>query len=104
MAAAGGIVAIVEVRAPRTARTGGRALASAGTYDRAMAGPDPHLLEVGTKVEVRSGFDHSWQPGFVVDDASPSGYVLRRQLDDALLPEIPHDRVRRERKRETWWV
>jgi hypothetical protein len=69
-----------------------------------MSSPRSAQLEVGAKVEVRSGFDHSWQPGFVVEELTETGYVLCRQLDGSVLPEMPHDRVRRERKRETWWV
>jgi hypothetical protein len=56
------------------------------------------------RVEVRSGFDETWQQGFVVEEATASGYRLRRDLDGAVLPELPRDRVRRERRRETWWV
>lgn len=59
---------------------------------------------MGTRVEVRSGFDGSWQRGFVVEDVTADGYVLRRDSDGSILPELPRDRVRRERKRETWWV
>jgi hypothetical protein len=25
-------------------------------------------------------------------------------MDGAVLPDIPHERVRRHRKRSTWWV
>lgn len=69
-----------------------------------MARNDPPLVEVGAKVEVRSGFDQTWQPGFVVDEITDRGYLLCREVDGSVLPELPHDRVRRERKRETWWV
>jgi hypothetical protein len=69
-----------------------------------MATADAPSLEVGAKVEVASGFDGSWQRGFVIAEVTESGYVLRREVDGSTLPELPTDRVRRERKRETWWV
>ena len=82
------------------------------TYDRAMAdtgapegtttlGPS---LPTGTHVEVQSTLDGTWQAGFVVDEVTPAGYRLRREMDDAVLPELPHQRVRRRRTRSTWWV
>ena len=61
-------------------------------------------VRAGTRVEVQSGFDGSWQRGFVVEDATDDGYVLRRESDGSTLPELPRERVRRERRRETWWV
>jgi hypothetical protein len=61
-------------------------------------------LRAGTRVEVRSGFDDQWQRGFVIDEVTEAGYRLRRDTDGALLPEIPHDRIRRERRRQTWWI
>jgi hypothetical protein len=67
----------------------------------APAGPS---LPVDTHVEARSGLDDSWQPGFVVAEVTARGYRLRREMDGALLPEVPHERVRRRRKRSTWWV
>jgi hypothetical protein len=66
--------------------------------------PSRAPLRSGTHVEVQSGLDGSWQRGFVVDSVSADGYVLRRESDDALLPAIPKDRVRRPRSRQTWWV
>lgn len=66
-----------------------------------MTGPD---LPAGTHVEVRSEFDGSWQPGFVVDEVTDRGYRLRRESDHAVLPELPQERVRRRRTRSTWWV
>ena len=65
------------------------------------AGPS---LPVGTHVEALSGFDESWQTGFVVEEVTSIGYLLRRESDGALLPELPHERVRRRRRRSTWWV
>jgi hypothetical protein len=61
-------------------------------------------LPVGTHVEVHSGFDGDWQPGFVVQEITATGYRLRREMDGAVLPELPHEQVRKRRKRSTWWV
>ncbi len=69
-----------------------------------MAADAAPSLAPGTKVEVRSGFDDAWQGGFVVDAVTAAGYRLRRDVDGAVLPELPHERVRRERRRETWWI
>lgn len=69
-----------------------------------MAAETAPSLAPGTRVEVRSGFDGAWQGGFVVDAVTDTGYVLRRDSDGSLLPELHHDRVRRERRRETWWI
>jgi len=80
------------------------------TYDQAMAdfgepeGVTGPSLTVGMQVEVRSGLDGSWQGGFVVDEVTPTGYRLRREMDGAVLPDLPHERVRRRRRRSTWWV
>lgn len=65
------------------------------------AGPS---LAVGTHVEARSGFDGSWQPGFVVQEVTDRGYRLLRESDGTVLPELPHEQVRRRRTRSTWWV
>ena len=69
-----------------------------------MAEPLPSRLEEGARVEVRSRFDDSWQQGFVVHTTTEGGYLLCRDSDGSVLPELPDDRVRRERRRETWWV
>jgi hypothetical protein len=62
-------------------------------------------LRPGTAVEVRSRFDGSWAPGFEVADVDAAGYIIRRHSDGSLLPvPLPLDDVRRERRRETWWV
>jgi hypothetical protein len=66
-----------------------------------VAGPS---LPVGTHVEVRSSFDESWQEGFVVQEVTDTGYRLLREMDGAVLPDLPHERVRRRRKRSTWWL
>jgi len=61
-------------------------------------------LEVGTAVEVRTGFDRSWAKGFVVVEVTDFGYRLRRESDASLLPVVfPADDVRRERKSSMWW-
>jgi len=106
-------------RSVGTVRGDGLTLVAAGgiaptlpTYDRAMADTESPpasaaatpSLTPGTHVEVQSGLDGSWQPGFVVDEVTATGYRLRREMDDALLPDLPHERVRRRRKRSTWWV
>lgn len=61
-------------------------------------------LPLGTRVEVRTGFDGSWSSGFVVEAHTPDGYRLRRRSDDEVLPvELPAEAVRRERKNSMWW-
>jgi len=67
----------------------------------AAAGPS---LPLGTHVEVQNGLDGSWQTGFVVEEVTDTGYRLRREMDGVLLPDLPHQRIRRRRKRSTWWV
>jgi len=82
------------------------------TYHQAMADTGaPEGLTVvgpslapGTHVEVQSGLDGSWQEGFVVEEVTDSGYRLRREMDDVVLPDLLHERVRRRRTRSTWWV
>ena len=69
--------------------------------DVTVAGPS---LPAGTHVEVRSTLDGTWQNGFVVEEVTETGYRLLRQMDGAILPDLPHERVRRRRKRSTWWV
>jgi hypothetical protein len=61
-------------------------------------------LSAGTHVEAQSSLDDTWQDGFVVEEVTEIGYLLRRESDGAVLPELPHERVRRRRKRSTWWV
>ncbi len=60
----------------------------------------------GTRVEVRSSFDGTWVAGFeVADGDADEGYRVRRLSDGEVLPvRLPADAVRRERRRETWWV
>jgi hypothetical protein len=77
-------------------------MADLGAPDsQTVAGPS---LPVGTHVEVRSSLDESWQEGFVVQEVTDTGYRLLREMDGAVLPDLPHERVRRRRKRSTWWL
>jgi hypothetical protein len=77
-------------------------MADLGAPETSTVAGEP--LPVGTHVEARSGFDGSWQAGFVVEAVTDDGYRLRREMDGAVLPDLPHDQVRRRRKRSTWWV
>lgn len=62
-------------------------------------------LAIGTKVEVRAGFDGSWSPGFMVEEVAEQGYRLRRRSDGEVLPAaIATSDVRRERKTSMWWI
>jgi hypothetical protein len=67
--------------------------------------PRPARLRAGTKVEVRNRFDGAWTRGFEVVEAVREGYRLARLSDGSVLPvTFAADEVRRERRRETWWV
>lgn len=72
-----------------------------GATGERISGP---TLAAGTQVEVQSAYDDSWQTGFVIEEVTEIGYLLRRESDDTVLPELPHERVRRKRTRSTWWV
>ncbi|MCC7077845.1 MAG: hypothetical protein IT198_12025 [Acidimicrobiia bacterium] len=67
-------------------------------------------MKAGTKVEVRSQFDHAWASGFVVEETIGEGeavvaYRVRRLSDGMVLPrEFPREEVRRERKGGMWWA
>ena len=62
-------------------------------------------LKPGTPVEVRSRFDSSWTNGFEIAELADWGYRLRRISDGEVLPyEFDPDDVRREKRREMWWV
>lgn len=62
-------------------------------------------LEPGARVEVLNNFDGRWSRGFVVSEATESGYIVTRVSDGALLPEFGADEVRPERKRrDMWWM
>lgn len=68
-------------------------------------GTERPRLPVGTKVEVRTGFDGSWATGFAVEVVTDHGYRIRRRSDDEVLPtEFRPAAVRRERKSSMWWV
>ncbi len=67
-------------------------------------GTGPHRLSSGTRIEVRTGFDRSWAPGFEVAAVADHGYLVRRRSDGETLPvAISFDDVRRERKNSMWW-
>jgi hypothetical protein len=76
-------------------------MADVGTPEGAVSGPS---LPAGTHVEVQDGLDGSWHGGFVVEEVTETGYRLCREMDGAVLPELPHERDRRRRTRSTWWV
>ena len=63
------------------------------------------VLEPGTRIEVRDGFEGQWHKGFLVDAVGPDGYEVRRTSDDTLLPApLPRSAVRRERRGSMWWM
>ena len=63
-----------------------------------------HLLSVGTKVEVRTGFDGNWTNGFAVAELVDDAYRIRRRSDNTVLPSsFAADQVRRERRNSMWW-
>lgn len=54
-------------------------------------------LGPGTRVEVRSGYGHSWATGFEVADVDGEGYLVRRVSDGQVLPEaFDPKEIRRE--------
>jgi hypothetical protein len=59
-------------------------------------------LHPGCQVEVRNPFLATWAAGFQVAMRTPTGYIVRRNFDQALLPETFYDhevrRVTRARK------
>jgi hypothetical protein len=67
---------------------------------------DVPTMRAGTRVEVRSSFEGSWVSGFEVVATDDDGQLrLRRVSDGEELPApFAPDAVRRERRRETWWV
>jgi hypothetical protein len=73
-----------------------------------MADPEAkgdRVLEPGTRVEVRDGFEGLWHKGYVVHALEPDGYAIRRTSDDTLLPRrLPREAVRRERRNSMWWI
>jgi hypothetical protein len=71
---------------------------------------DRHMVDQGSRVEVRTRFDHRWSTGFEIDavlaaDEGPR-YRIRRRSDDSVLPsDFGPDEVRAERKgRSMWWI
>ena len=64
------------------------------------------VIDAGTRVEVRTGFDRAWAKGFEVLAAAAEGYRLRRLSDGRELPHtFPADDVRRERRdANMWWI
>lgn len=67
--------------------------------------PGERVLEAGTKIEVRDGFEGHWNRGFVVEAVSDAGYRVRRTSDDTVLPRtFPAAAVRRERRNSMWWI
>lgn len=63
------------------------------------------VLEPGTKVEVRDGFEGQWHRGFAVEAVTEAGYLVRRTSDDSVLPTaLPRATVRRERRNSMWWI
>ena len=67
---------------------------------------DVPAMRPGTRVEVQSSFDGSWVNGFEVVATDEDGSLrLRRLSDGEVLPaSFEPKSVRRERKRQTWWV
>jgi hypothetical protein len=66
----------------------------------------PDRLAPGTRVEVRTRFDGHWARGFAVASVTDDGYRVTRESDGRELPtEFSHQdvRLRKERKRGTWW-
>lgn len=59
--------------------------------------------ESGTRVEVRSRFDHTWKRGFEIDTVVAGGYLLRRLSDGATLPAcFSEEDLRVERRSAAW--
>jgi hypothetical protein len=63
-------------------------------------------MEAGTKVEVLSRFDGSWSRGFeIAERLDDRTFRVRRLSDGSVLPsEFTAEEIRRERKRNMWWV
>ncbi|MEY2474174.1 MAG: hypothetical protein QOK28_3503 [Actinomycetota bacterium] len=64
-----------------------------------MLEPDDHLLQHGTRVEVKRRFDGKWARGFTIEHGNDEGYTVRREFDQVLLPErFPADEIRIEKR------
>jgi hypothetical protein len=55
------------------------------------SGRESWPLRPGTAVEVRCRFDNGWASGFVVESVFADGYLLKRRVDDAVLPKHFND-------------
>ncbi|MGI8938218.1 MAG: hypothetical protein ACR2JF_08415 [Iamia sp.] len=76
-----------------------------GQRSKAEPGTDERILEPGTKVEVRDGFEGHWNGGFVVEALTDAGYAVRRTSDDTVLARpLLRSSVRRERRNSMWWM
>ena len=61
-----------------------------------MATDEFEELHPGAQVEVRGHYLATWSSGFQVAIRTPGGYIVRRNADQALLPEVfRDDEVRR---------
>ena len=62
-------------------------------------------LKPGTRVEVRTSYDRRWARGFEIHEVVETAYRLRRLSDLSVLPrDFAVADVRRERRRQTWWI
>jgi hypothetical protein len=67
----------------------------------AAKGSSAPVLDVGTKVSVRSRFLGQWSGGFEVAAVLDAGYRIRRLSDDHAFPDVfPFEDVRWERRRQ----
>lgn len=75
------------------------------THGDGAGAAQPRSLRPGTRVEVRSRFDHSYARGFEVIDLTDDGYRLRRLSDGMELPAVFAEAdVRKERRSsDMWW-
>lgn len=65
------------------------------------------LLDPGTPVEVRDGYQGHWHKGYLIDAVEDGGarYRVRRASDGSVLPEtLPRASIRRERRASMWWI
>lgn len=63
------------------------------------------MLKPGTRVEVRTSYDRRWARGFEIHEVGESAYRIRRLSDLAVLPrDFYHADVRKDRRRQTWWL